>query len=114
MVVAENSRRTNDQRQFHPLADRFFADVVIGATERRASAGGTQKISTSSGGVPYVCRLSEVSSPQAWPFLRSSSVHRIGSPSGASSRRAPALSISTRFPPGSYTHKKNVCWMACL
>jgi rhamnosyltransferase subunit B len=35
-------------------------------------------------------------------FLRSVSVHRIGFQSGARIRRAPALAISTRLPPGSY------------
>ena len=52
--------------------------------------------------------------PQAWPFLRSASVQRIGFQSGARIRRAPALATSTRLPPGSYTYKKKVCWMACL
>ena len=53
------------------------------------------------GGVPWVWKLSIVLRPQAWPFLRSASVHTIGCQSGASTSRAPALATSTRLPPGS-------------
>ena len=53
------------------------------------------------GGVPWVWNDSIVFSPQAWPFLRSSSVQTIGFQSGARMRRAPALATSTRLPPGS-------------
>src|SRR5271154_2450694 len=69
---------------------------------------------SSTGGVPYVWNESIVFRPQAWPFLRSASVQRIGFQSGARIRRAPALATSTRLPPGSYTYKKKVCWIACL
>ena len=54
-----------------------------------------------SGGVPWVWKLSIVFRPQAWPFLRSSSVQVIGFQSGASTSRAPAFATSTRLPPGS-------------
>ena len=53
------------------------------------------------GGVPWVWNDSIVFSPQAWPFLRSSSVQVIGFQSGARISRAPALATSTRLPPGS-------------
>ena len=53
------------------------------------------------GGVPWVWKLSMVFSPQAWPFLRSVSVHTTGCQSGASISRAPAFATSTRLPPGS-------------
>ena len=52
-------------------------------------------------GVPCVWNDSMVFRPQAWPFLRSSSVQVIGFQSGASTSRAPALATSTRLPPGS-------------
>ncbi len=57
----------------------------------------------STGGVPWVWKDSIVFRPQAWPFLRSSSVQTIGFQSGARMRRAPALATSTRLPPGSQT-----------
>jgi hypothetical protein len=55
------------------------------------------------GGVPWVWNDSIVFSPQAWPFLRSSSLQTIGFQSGARISRAPALATSTRLPPGSQT-----------
>src|SRR5215216_5357739 len=58
---------------------------------------------SSTGGVPWVWKDSIVLRPQAWPFLRSSSVQVIGFQSGARISRAPALATSTRLPPGSYT-----------
>src|SRR3990172_8520972 len=69
---------------------------------------------SSTGGVPCLWNDSIVFNPQACPFLRSSSLQTIVFQSGARIRRAPALAISKRLPPGSYTYKKNVCWMACL
>ena len=48
------------------------------------------------GGVPYVWNDSMVLSPQAWPFLRSSSVHTMGFQSGARIRRAPRRPIQNR------------------
>ncbi len=55
-----------------------------------------------------------VFSPHAWPLARSARDQETGRQSGASTSRAPALHSSIRFPPGSYTYRKNVCWMACL
>ena len=55
----------------------------------------------STGGVPCVWNDLMVCRPQAWPFLRSSSVQVIGFQSGASTSCAPALATSTRLPPGS-------------
>ena len=52
-------------------------------------------------GVPWVWNDSMVFNPQAWPFLRSSSVQVIGFQSGARISLAPALATSTRLPPGS-------------
>ena len=53
------------------------------------------------GGVPWVWNDLMVCRPQAWPFLRSASLQRIGFQSGASTSRAPAQATSTRLPPGS-------------
>src|SRR5215218_6523170 len=50
---------------------------------------------SSTGGVPWVWKDSIVLRPQAWPFLRSSSVQVIGFQSGARISRAPALATST-------------------
>ena len=70
--------------------------------EDTRSPGGNDVVQPpATGGVPWVWNDSMVLSPQAWPFLRSSSVQTIGFQSGARIRRAPALATSTRLPPGS-------------
>jgi hypothetical protein len=66
-----------------------------------SASWGSIKPHPATGGVPWVWNDSMVFSPQACPFLRSSSVHTIGFQSGARMRRAPALATSTRLPPGS-------------
>src|SRR5437879_13925993 len=63
------------------------------------------------GGVPCVWNDSIVFSPQAWPFLRSSSVQTIGFQSGARMRRAPALATSTRVPPRSLGYREEGRWV---
>jgi len=62
----------------------------------RHQAGGTT-------GVPWVWKVSMVFSPHAWPLARSSRFQLIVFQSGARMRRAPALHISMRLPPGSHT-----------
>ena len=57
----------------------------------------------STGGVPWVWKLSIVFRPQAWPFLRSASVQVTVSQSGRRISRAPAFATSTRLPAGSQT-----------
>ena len=74
---------------------------AVGA-ERVVVHGRAQDSGTpGTGGVPWVWNDLMVCRPQAWPFLRSASLQRIGFQSGASTRRAPGQATSTRLPPGS-------------
>ena len=70
---------------------------------RRAATGTGQCCGgASTTGVPWVWNVSIVFMPQAWPFLRSSSLHSTTGWSGSSSRRAPALreldAVAARLP----------------
>jgi hypothetical protein len=83
-----------------PDLDQCAAAGLFGDCKMSAPSGPRAR-PLHTGGVPCVWNDSIVFSPQAWPFLRSSSVHTIGFQSGARMRRAPALATSTRLPPGS-------------